>query len=94
LIRADLHSIGAGSRFLRMSGLRLGRPSNQRYRASGLNLVVTAIILWSTVYLERAVQSLRDSGQEKAIHKPHLLTAEPVFYSGAIGVQFHGSSAS
>jgi len=30
----------------------------------------------------------------KAIHKPRLLTAEPVFYSGAVGVQFHGSSAS
>jgi TnpA family transposase len=37
---------------------------NQRYRASGLNLVVAAIILWNTVYLERAIQSLRDSGQE------------------------------
>ncbi|QQE91362.1 NADPH-dependent F420 reductase [Azotobacter chroococcum] len=31
---------------------------------------------------------------EKAIHKPHLLTAEPLVYSGAVGVQFHGSSAS
>lgn len=46
---------------------------NQRYRASGLNLVVTAIILWNTVYLERAIQALRDSGQdidEKLL--PHL----------------------
>lgn len=37
---------------------------NQRYRASGLNLVVAAIILWNTVYLERAIQALRDSGQD------------------------------
>jgi len=37
---------------------------NQRYRASGLNLVVTAIVLWNTVYLERVVQALRDSGKE------------------------------
>ena len=36
----------------------------QRYRASGLNLVVAAIILWNTVYLERAVQALRESGQD------------------------------
>jgi hypothetical protein len=34
---------------------------NQRYRASGLNLVVAAILLWKTVYLERAVQ---DTGKD------------------------------
>jgi TnpA family transposase len=28
---------------------------SQRYRASGLNLLVAAIILWNTVYLERAI---------------------------------------
>ena len=28
----------------------------QRYRASGLNLVTAAIVLWNTVYLERATQ--------------------------------------
>ncbi len=37
---------------------------NQHYRASGLNLVVAAIVLWNTVYLERAVQALRDSGKD------------------------------
>ena len=36
---------------------------NQQHRASGLNLVVAAIVLWNTVYLERAVQSLRNRGQ-------------------------------
>jgi TnpA family transposase len=35
---------------------------NQRYRASGLNLIVAAIILWNTVYLERAVSALREHG--------------------------------
>jgi TnpA family transposase len=35
---------------------------NQRYRASGLNLVVLAIILWNTIYLERAVNALRQHG--------------------------------
>ncbi|RQW83662.1 MAG: Tn3 family transposase, partial [Geobacter sp.] len=37
---------------------------NQRYRASGLNLVVAAIVLWNTVYLERVVQALQDSGKD------------------------------
>ena len=37
---------------------------SQRRRASGLNLVVTAIVLWNTVYLARAVQALRDTGKE------------------------------
>jgi hypothetical protein len=36
---------------------------NQRYRASGLNLVIAAIILWNTVYLERVIQHLKDNGQ-------------------------------
>jgi hypothetical protein len=35
----------------------------QRYRASGLNLVVAAIILWNTVYLDRAVYAKREHGQ-------------------------------
>ena len=57
----------------RLGEIRDRSFENQRYRASGLNLVVAAIILWNTVYLERAVQALRDSG--KNIDKgllPHL----------------------
>ena len=34
---------------------------NQQHRASGLNLLVTAIILWNTRYLERAVAALRQT---------------------------------
>ncbi len=37
---------------------------NQRYRASGLNLAVAAVILWNTVYLSRAVAELRSAGEE------------------------------
>ena len=57
----------------RLGEIRDRSFENQRYRASGLNLVVTAIILWNTVYLERAIQTLRDAGQnidEKLL--PHL----------------------
>lgn len=35
---------------------------DQQYRASGLNLVVAAIILWNTVYLAEAVEQLRRDG--------------------------------
>ena len=48
----------------RLGEIRDRSFENQRYRASGLNLVVAAIVLWNTVYLEKAVQALRDSGQE------------------------------
>ena len=34
---------------------------NQQHRASGLNFLVTAIILWNTRYLERAVATLRQT---------------------------------
>ena len=49
--------------FNRLGELRDRSFENQRYRASGLNLVTAAIILWNTVYLERAVQALQDYGQ-------------------------------
>ena len=32
---------------------------------SGLNLVTAAIVLWNTVYLERATTALRDAGRLK-----------------------------
>jgi len=47
----------------RLGEIRDRSFENQRYRASGLNLVVAAIVLWNTVYLERAIQALRDSGK-------------------------------
>ena len=36
--------------FNRLGELRDRSFENQRYRASGLNLVVAAIVLWNTVY--------------------------------------------
>jgi TnpA family transposase len=49
--------------FNRLGELRDRTYENQRYRASGLNLVVAAIVLWNTVYLERAVKALRERGE-------------------------------
>ena len=45
--------------FYRLGEIRDRSYENQRYRASGLNLIVAAITLWNTVYIERAVDSLR-----------------------------------
>jgi TnpA family transposase len=49
--------------FNRLGEMRDRSFENQRYRASGLNLVTAAIVLWNTVYLEQAVQAIRDRGQ-------------------------------
>ena len=49
--------------FHRLGEIRDRTFENQRYRASGLNLAVAAIILWNTVYLGRAVAELRSRGE-------------------------------
>lgn len=49
--------------FNRLGEIRDRSFEQQRYRASGLNLVTAAIVLWNTVYLERATQRLRESGK-------------------------------
>ncbi|KOX59072.1 hypothetical protein ADL19_05905 [Streptomyces purpurogeneiscleroticus] len=43
----------------RLGEIRDRTYENQQHRASGLNLVVTAIVLWNTRYLERALARLR-----------------------------------
>ena len=50
--------------FNRLGEIRDRSFEQQRYRASGLNLITAAIVLWNTVYLERATHAIRDSGKE------------------------------
>src|SRR5271166_2995721 len=45
----------------RLGEIRDRTYENQQHRASGLNLLVTAIILWNTRYLARAIAALRTS---------------------------------
>ena len=45
----------------RLGEIRDRTYENQQHRALGLNLLVTAIILWNTRYLERAVAALRET---------------------------------
>lgn len=47
--------------FNRLGQLRDRSFENQFYRASGLNLVIAAITLWNTVYLEKSIDSLKQS---------------------------------
>jgi len=57
----------------RLGEIRDRSYEDQRYRASGLNLVVAAIILWNTVYLAEAVEALKNKGVEvKEEYLEHL----------------------
>jgi TnpA family transposase len=49
--------------FNRLGEIRDRSFEQQRYRASGLNLVTAAIVLWNTVYLDQATQALRETGK-------------------------------
>jgi TnpA family transposase len=49
--------------FNRLGEMRDRSFENQRYHASDLTLVTAAIVLWNTVYLERAIQAIRNHGQ-------------------------------
>ena len=44
----------------RLGEIRDRTYENQKHRFSGLNLLVTAIILWNTRYLEHALAALRE----------------------------------
>lgn len=50
--------------FNRLGELRDLTFENPRHRASGLNLIVSAIILWNTAYLDRAARHLRNRGTD------------------------------
>ena len=48
--------------FNRLGEIRDRSFEQQRYRASGLNLLTAAIVLWNTVYLDRTVATLTSNG--------------------------------
>ncbi len=59
--------------FNRLGEIRDRSFEQQRYRASGLNLVTAAIVLWNTVYPERATQGVgrgRQAGGRRAAAIP------------------------
>jgi hypothetical protein len=54
----------------RLGEIRDRSFEQQRYRASGLTLVTAAIVLWNTVYIERAIRS---SVKNRPAPDPELL---------------------
>jgi TnpA family transposase len=56
------HALARAVFFHRLGELHDGTVEAMAYRASGLNLVVNAIILWNTTYLSRAVAYVRGQG--------------------------------
>lgn len=58
------NALARGCFFNRLGEIRSKNIENQKQQASGLNLIIAAIILWNTVYIERAVDYLKASGQE------------------------------
>ncbi len=48
----------------RLGEIRDRNFESQLYRAGGLNLATAAIILWNTVYIEKAVEHLKEQGEE------------------------------
>jgi len=49
--------------FNRLGEIRDRELEQQRYLASGLNLLTAAIVLWNMLYLERVANALRSHGQ-------------------------------
>jgi TnpA family transposase len=58
--------------FNRLGEIRDRSFENQRHRASGLNLIVAAITLWNTVYLQRAAETLAKSRDFDSILLQHV----------------------
>jgi TnpA family transposase len=56
------HALARAVFFHRLGELRDRTAEAMAYRASGLNLVVNAIILWNTTYLARTVHFVRGQG--------------------------------
>src|SRR4029077_3741701 len=61
--------------FYRLGEIRDRSFENQRYRASGLNLVIATISLWNTVYLDRAILAL---GQQRPVDDALLKHLSPL----------------
>jgi len=57
------NSLARALRFYRRGGLADRDREEQQRKASGLNLVIAAIGLWNTVYLQKAIRMLAEAGQ-------------------------------
>ena len=67
----------------RLGKFRDHSEEDMRYRASGLNLVTAAIVLWNTIHIEHVVKNLRQEGYN--ITDEHLKHLSPLGW-GHIGL--------
>ena len=58
------HTLKRAVFFNRLGEVRDRSYEDQFYRASGLNLVVAAIVVWNTVHIEKAVEHLKQQGMD------------------------------
>jgi len=70
-LRDTTNALAKALFFYRLGRFRDRTYESQQYRASGLNLLIAAIVLWNSTYLERAVTALRQAGR----HVPDELLA-------------------
>lgn len=84
LLKGESHNSLKRAVFIhRLGKFRDRSEEDQRYRASGLNLVTAAIILWNTIHIPQAVETLRREGYE--ITDEHLKHLSPLGW-GHIGL--------
>jgi len=58
------HTLKRAVFFNRLGEVRDRSYEDQFYRASGLNLMIAAIVLWNTIYLQKAVEHLKQDGAD------------------------------
>lgn len=56
------NAVARAVRFNRGGEMHDRAYEDQQHRASGLNLIIAAIVLWNTVHLDRAVTTMRQQG--------------------------------
>ena len=65
LNKGESRNVLARAVFLnRLGQIRDRSYEQQRYRAGGLTLLTSAIVLWNTVYMERATEALNREDKE------------------------------
>jgi hypothetical protein len=75
--------------FYRLGEIRDRSFEQQRYRASGLNLVTAAIVLWNTVHLKPATNALLGHRQpvgDRMLQYPSPLGWEHINLTGGLPV--------
>lgn len=80
LNKSELRNALAKSVFVhRLGEIRDRSMESQLHRASGLNLIIAAIVLWNTVYLDKAVSTLR--GKSISITDEQLKHIAPIAWN-------------